>query len=138
MGVFTNDRLCRQAFRQILDGVAYIHEQGYVNRDIKVENIFVDQSGKIKIGDLGFCKLTQNNELIDGDVGSERYKAPEIIERANYCGVPADIFALGVVLYTMRSILFPFEACTMRDGAADLLQSMGPQTKFYVYYFNNG
>ena len=113
--------MCRQAFRQILDGLAYIHEQGYVNRDIKVENIFVDQNGKIKIGDLGFCQFTQSNELIYGNVGSDRYKAPEIFEKANYRGVQADIFALGVTLFTMRCRDYPFEVLHMKDGAADLM-----------------
>ena len=57
-------------FRQIAEGLTYLHSQGIIHRDLKPENIFVDSKGDIKIGDFGLAKS------MSGKVFSEtHYKA---------------------------------------------------------------
>ena len=109
IGLLRDDRRCRQAFKQILDGIAKIHEQNFVHRDIKVENVFVDETGTLKIGDLGFCERI--DQPINEIGGSEHYMAPEIFEQSDYRRVPVDIYALGIALFVMRTSVYPFEVC---------------------------
>lgn len=49
----------RNLFRQIVNGVKYIHEKGFCHRDLKMTNILVDKTGKIKIVDFGFAAETK-------------------------------------------------------------------------------
>ena len=66
-----SERLCRFIFKQLLEGVNYIHSQEVAHLDLKLENIFVDgplslteSSNWIKIGDFGLSESTSNSEVI--------------------------------------------------------------------------
>ena len=86
----------RLIFYKILKGIQSCHEQNICHRDIKPENILVDENYNIKICDFGFA--TNNSNNLDSYVGTENYKAPELIKENNYNGFKADIFSLGVTL----------------------------------------
>ncbi|KAI9596054.1 kinase-like domain-containing protein [Syncephalis fuscata] len=80
-------------FRQILEGLAYIHNEGMIHRDLKPSNIFLDANGDVKIGDFGLAVLSQSgfdmsghqtsyepndaNSLTSG-VGTALYVSPEV------------------------------------------------------------
>lgn len=52
-------------FKQILEGLAYIHQNGVVHRDIKLDNILLDGHGNIKIGDFGVSRqVSAENEIL--------------------------------------------------------------------------
>jgi len=90
-----------------------MHNKGFVNRDIKIDNMFVDANFQIKIGDFGFGSLLEGASqtgMLTSTLGTPGYMAPEILEKRNYRGEAADIFALGVTLFAMRQSAFPFES----------------------------
>ena len=93
---------------QLLDALAYAHEQGVWHRDIKPANLIVMRSGKLKIADFGIARIDSSNLTHVGAVmGTPGYMAPE-----QYTGTQVDsrvdIFSAGVVLYELLTGVKPF------------------------------
>ena len=90
-----------QIARQICAGLHEAHLHGIVHRDLKPANIMVEPSGDVKIMDFGIARLSQVNGQMTGTIaGTPAYMAPEQVE-LKPVGAPADIYALGLVLYEM-------------------------------------
>lgn len=116
-GPFT-EPMCRYYFKQMLQGIHFIHSKGFSHRDLKPENILLDKNYDIKIVDFGFaCPLEgrdgtgQNRSVI----GTPGYMAPEIIARQPYQGQVVDLFALGVILFILYAGHPPFQAAQNED-----------------------
>ena len=86
----------------IVEALRYIHSQNVIHRDIKLGNLFLDAKFSVKIGDFGLSTKILSNppELKKTLCGTPNYIAPEIIARQGY-SFPVDIWALGIVLYTI-------------------------------------
>jgi len=101
----------KKYFAQSLRGLQYLHERGIVHRDIKPENLLLSQDRQtIKIADFGLSNKTHgNNEnmLFYTMCGSLTHIAPEIFGESGY-DHKVDIWALGVVLFVMLSVSYPF------------------------------
>ena len=97
----------RGLFRQLLAGVSHCHDNGFVHRDIKLENIILDEHEGLKIIDFGFATETKP-DLVE-KMGTKPYMAPELHFNNAYNGKPADIFAAGVSLFVMVFAKHPFD-----------------------------
>jgi len=92
-----------QIARQICAGLHEAHLHGIVHRDLKPANIMVEPSGDVKIMDFGIARLSQGTGQMTGTIaGTPAYMAPEQVE-LKPVGAPADIYALGLVLYEMAT-----------------------------------
>lgn len=89
-----------QLFREVLKGVAAIHEQGIIHRDIKPQNILLDKKGKIKIIDFNLsCLKTETSKLVSF-CGTAIYQPPEgILRQAKTEPEKIDSWGLGIILY---------------------------------------
>lgn len=105
----------RVIFRQIVEGLAYIHSKNIIHRDIKLDNILLDGQGKVKICDFGVSKVTQPGQKMYEQCGTPAYIAPEIIRDRGYEGGSCDIWSAGVVLFAMLYGTVPFKANNMSD-----------------------
>ncbi|KAL6721045.1 mitogen-activated protein kinase kinase kinase [Lecanora helva] len=99
------ENLVRSLTRQTLEGLAYLHREGVLHRDLKADNILLDVDGTCKISDFGISKKTDNiygNDVTNSMQGSVFWMAPEVI-RSQGQGYSAkvDIWSLGCVVLEM-------------------------------------
>ena len=108
--------LVRALFKQVCIALYATKQAGYAHLDIKPENILIGNDFNLRLCDFGLSKKI--GVPLTGIRGSEQYVAPEIIDYSTYLYDPAnaDIFSLGVVLFTIYFGCPPFNiACRKRD-----------------------
>ena len=107
----------RRIFKQVAESVHYLHSQNIVHRDIKTDNILIDQGTKaIKLIDFGFSVILSNAYTrLKIFCGTPSYMSPEITRKVEYDGKPVDMWALGVLLYLMVTGTNPFKGTNEPD-----------------------
>ncbi|XP_039271436.2 testis-specific serine/threonine-protein kinase 3-like [Styela clava] len=98
-------------FGDMCRGIEYIHNKQVVHRDLKCENVLLSGKNTAKIADFGFARKQRDNDLSETYCGSAAYAAPELLSGIPYRGDLADVWSLGVILFTMACAMMPF-----RDG----------------------
>merc|ERR1711865_71558 len=112
LGKFSQNRT-RQYVGEISSALDFMHQLGVIYRDLKPENLLIDEDGHMKLADFGLCKRTVSAEGANKATtfcGTPEYIAPEILlgqDRRSY-GKEVDWWALGTLLYEMLSGLPPF------------------------------
>ena len=113
---------CKQGFQEkyskvifvkILRGVLSCHKAGVCHRDLKMQNILLDENYNPKICDFGFA--TFNKGKLNEYLGTLNYAAPEILSGTPYDGFKADIFSLGVILLNLVTCKIGFGEATKKD-----------------------
>ncbi|XP_067277504.1 protein kinase C epsilon type [Pseudorasbora parva] len=105
---------------EVTSALMFLHQNGVIYRDLKLDNILLDAEGHCKLADFGMCK----EGILDGITtttfcGTPDYIAPEILQELEY-GPSVDWWALGVLMYEMMAGQPPFEA----DNEDDLFESI--------------
>jgi serine/threonine protein kinase len=90
-------------------GISELHKRKIVHRDIKPDNILIHGDGTIKICDFGISKRIHGKGLISETSGTPAFMAPETFSNKWYEPYSADIWSLGVLLYTLLSGTNPFK-----------------------------
>lgn len=96
----------------LVAGLEHIHSYNIVHRDIKMENVLMNQHYGIKLTDFGFAKKLEPGETLSDLCGTLSYIAPEMIRSAmtgeGGYGIEVDMWACGVLLYTLLMGQPPF------------------------------
>jgi serine/threonine protein kinase/tetratricopeptide (TPR) repeat protein len=99
--------------KQVCDGLAEAHRLGVVHRDLKPQNIMVDEDGNARIMDFGIARSLKTKGITATGVmiGTPEYMSPEQVE-GKEVDQRSDIYSLGVILYEMVTGKVPFEGDT--------------------------
>ena len=118
--------------KQLTSAISHAHDNGIIHRDIKPQNILVDQDGNVKITDfgiattLGATSYTQTNSVI----GTVHYLSPEQA-RGGMATKASDIYALGIVLYELLTGQLPFSGESAVSIALKHLQTETPSVRAF-------
>ncbi|KAJ3342648.1 hypothetical protein HDU93_001628 [Gonapodya sp. JEL0774] len=128
-----SEAMCRSIVKSVASALMYLHAKGIVHRDLKLENVLLkhkvdyldDESededwrvheamaeriGKeVKVGDFGLSNWIQGKKMLQTQVGSFAYMAPEVLTNKGY-DTKCDLWSLGCVTYLLLSGFFPFGA----------------------------
>lgn len=110
-----DDAMAKRLTYQVAQGIKYLHDRHIVHRDVKLENLLLDEAGTVKIIDFGFSTILPPGKRLKIFCGTPSYMAPEIVARKEYPGFCADIWAIGVLLYALLCGSFPFRGQNDRD-----------------------
>lgn len=109
-------------FKQLVNGVAYLHEMGVAHRDLKPENLLIEGNGRIlKITDFGVSEVfrapfEKAAKKAKGICGSTPYIAPEEFEPdAEYDPTKVDVWAIGIIYYVMIYHSVPWKQAVKSD-----------------------
>jgi len=104
-----------QATWQMLLSVNYLHSEGIVHRDLKLENFLYEKRGGdyLKLIDFGFSKVCEKSAKLDISCGTISYVAPEVLSKS-YTS-KCDLWSLGVIVFVLLSGYMPFSGRSDED-----------------------
>jgi len=119
--------------RAIAEGLSAAHAQGVIHRDLKPDNIFLTQDGRVKILDFGLARWSDETDMYDGSsptrpgvvLGTAGYLSPEQV-RAESLDERSDVFALGCLLYEMLTGHPAFLRASTVESVVAVLQEDPP------------
>lgn len=99
----------RSIFQQLILAIDYLHSRKVSHRDLKLENILIDEHDRIKVADFGLSSFMPDGFFLFTSCGSEHYASPEVLSSTAYCGSEVDVWSCGVILFSMIAGYLPFE-----------------------------
>jgi len=91
----------KKIFYQVCKSIQFLHHNGIVHRDIKDENIVIDEDCNIELIDFGSSTHYDRKNPFDTFCGTIDYASPEVLTGHSYVGPPQDVWALGILLYIL-------------------------------------
>uniref|UniRef100_A0A5B7A263 non-specific serine/threonine protein kinase n=1 Tax=Davidia involucrata TaxID=16924 RepID=A0A5B7A263_DAVIN len=104
-----SEKEARKLFQQLIDAVDYCHCKGVYHRDLKPQNLLLDNKGNLKVSDFGLSALRKPGSLLSTACGSPSYVAPELLKNQGYEGAAADVWSCGVILFELLAGYLAFD-----------------------------
>lgn len=100
-GSVINEKIARTYFKQLIEGLEYLHLHGVSHLDLKLENLLLGEDFGLKIADFDLSYIEGDPQIISR--GTKNYRAPELIQ--GRCRNPnaADIYSAGILLFLFKS-----------------------------------
>lgn len=129
-------------FKQILNGVTYLHDMGLAHRDLKLDNCVVTKDGIVKIIDFGSASVFRypfESEIVKatGVVGSDPYLAPEVLNHNAYDPQPVDIWSIAVIFACMSLRRFPWKVPKATDNSFAMFSAKPTKEEEQSYFTPN-
>lgn len=101
-----DEKFAKRLFRQLLEGISYLHQNGFSHGDINPNSLFFNKKMDLK---LGYFFNGSSDDMVDYCYGTLNYMAPECCDGKMYDPKKADIWACGVLIYTCLAYEMPFQ-----------------------------
>ncbi len=97
--------------KQVLSAIGHAHEAGIIHRDIKPNNIMLNEAGKVKITDFGLAKdqTSATNTISVTSGGTLYYMSPEHVKGFSFIDARSDLYSIGMTFYEMLTGIVPFQ-----------------------------
>ena len=116
-----NERDASIIFSELMLAISYLHKHCHAaHRDIKAENILLDENHNIRLIDFGFSNLFSKDNLMTTQCGSIYYAAPELIVGQEYTE-KIDVWSAGILLYLLVTGSFPFSDFSVTNLAQKIV-----------------
>jgi serine/threonine protein kinase len=109
------EHVARKFVRGLVSALDYCHRSSVVHRDLKIENVLVSKSGRVKVIDFGLSNLYSPDTLLKTFCGSLYFAAPELLTSKDYIGPELDVWSLGVIIYVLMVGRVPFDSTSMTE-----------------------
>ncbi|MHA0272546.1 serine/threonine protein kinase [Mycoplasma sp. 48589B] len=129
-----NVKKAKTYINKIAEGIGELHNNGVIHRDIKSQNIIIDDAHNVKIIDLGISLTPESQRLtkVNAVICSPYYAAPEYTIKGAEITKAVDIYALGVVLFEMLTGQYPYEGARDQDTIMMHYKNTFPSPKDYL------
>lgn len=97
-------------------GMEYLHAQGVIHRDLKSQNLLLNDEMRVKVADFGTSCLETACQATKGNKGTYRWMAPEMTKEKPYTR-KVDVYSFGIVLWELTTCLLPFQGMTPVQAA---------------------
>ncbi|RID61896.1 hypothetical protein BRARA_E01004 [Brassica rapa] len=104
--------VARRYFQQLISSVSFCHGRGVYHRDLKLENLLLDDEGSLKVSDFGLSVVSEQLKqegICQTFCGTPAYLAPEVFTRKGYDAAKADVWSCGVILFVLMAGYLPFD-----------------------------
>jgi len=120
--------------RQVSQGIAALHQHGWIHADIKPANIMIGMDGHATLFDFGLARKMGSEECSEQGpfVGTLSYSSPEMIRRTGEVDVMTDVYSLGVTAYELFTGRTPFWDVPFQELATAQLEHTPPSTRRWV------
>ncbi|CAD5126040.1 DgyrCDS14213 [Dimorphilus gyrociliatus] len=130
-----SENLTRVYIAEIALGLDFLHKNGIIYRDLKMENILLDELGHISITDFGLSKCLSIGERTRTICGTLQYIAPEVLAMQTYTH-SADWWSLGILMYSLLAGHFPVKPGKDHFEMAKMCSQSTYELPFYGNYSN--
>ena len=116
----------KQIFTDLIEGIAFLHSKNIIHRDIKLENLLMNENGNIKITDFGAavdCVKCQDPKEFKVICGTREYMAPEMLKELTY-DYKVDVWSCGVVLYEILHRGLPHKSDAYKNKHKAILKHL--------------
>ncbi|KAD6453035.1 hypothetical protein E3N88_07740 [Mikania micrantha] len=98
-------------FQQLVSALHFCHQNGVAHRDLKPQNLLLDEHGSLKVSDFGLSALPESlkDGLLHTACGTPAFTAPEILRGRGYDGAKADAWSCGIILFNLLAGHLPFD-----------------------------
>ncbi|KAL4713819.1 hypothetical protein ACJJTC_015473 [Scirpophaga incertulas] len=103
-----DEALLSYIFRQIGQAVEYLHSLNILHRDIKDENVIIDNKFHVKLIDFGSATFMSKDTLFSTFYGTTEYCSPEVLAGNKYAGPELEMWSMGITLYVLTFFVNPF------------------------------